>query len=1077
MNGWLSVAGKAGIRIFICYRRHHDEFGVAYIRRRLLTEFGEDAVFIDVHGIALGEDFRVVLTEAVTSCDVLLVIMTEAWLTLQHEDGRRKLDTDDDFVRIEIETALQCGIQVLPLLLGKATMPQPSALPASIRQLAYQHAISVRGGIDADTDLDRLATQLKKIEAALEAVRKERNILIDSVERGDWLLAAQMRGSAVIRKEWQASAQYRALEALRAQIEHLRNAVVALELPDLRAAYDALSKVSDDAPPIIAIARRFVALGVRLSDALTDTTLIRELARELRELVEQSPGTKVPGERQVTDMVQRSLRDADYQEAVRLYDAGSFSDASRLFDEVDYRDAKERLLRCAAWLSIVDAIRALKWEDARRRLQSFLGRWEEPRARDVLKWCIFAGRIVPSLQLLAAGGAAVEERVLWDGGPSPYKVFHLAPAATMDEANDISYVLQEQPGGMTDLQRASWDALRLVDRRLVADFSLYAVRDPNRARDALQRHFVFDAAEPPESVLVHIQEAMRQSGLDAIVAELGEDAGILYALTRNYDAAIERFTELARRAPWDARALHHLGLAAYAKVHLNPDSYEVSDAWETVAVAWGAVFADTRFWRSWWSQRRRVYPIPDEDLISGARSKLRGHLLEELKSAADRDVGVADVFRIELNAARATGALNGIPIDAGPQHRAVVGPRGVALLGLEKALAEWIATFAPQDLARASEQRDVCVAFSAIAPAQLLFDEAFFEDAIATLEAEDGAIDFAARHPGFASISGDRGRTLFESVRRSLLRQAHMKAALAAVSEVPVDIEGALGHWNKALTLASPKDREPLCAEIRDVIVGRCHVLQEQEREGRDRLESLNDAVKLAQEATLQNWDNRDGLLRQTLVDALLERATHVSNAFDMEKEAREDALRACGLAPESLRAILVLCVTSLHYARELHQHGKSDVADALVREVKERLTDAGKLFPGNSDLEKTVHVMEEMAAVLAGSTQSLERCMEALGRIARETEPSDSRLAQAMVLEAQSDFPRAVELYWQLAQSKPGGESIGRLSWCYRMWLLHLRENGDADNYQRVARDANARCPNAAALSDFVDALPREAP
>jgi len=1078
MNPWLSVSGEAGIKAFICYRRAQDDLGIVLLRDRIVQHFGVDSVFVDVHGIPPGKDFRTVLTESVSACDVLLVIITDKWLSLQHEDGRRRLDMEDDFVRIEIETALAREIQIIPVLLGKATLPAARALPESIRALAYRQAVSVRGGLDCDRDLDRLTDALKQIAASLDSVRKEWNLLIDSVERGDWLLAGQMRGSAAVKKELQATAQYRALEALRAQVEHLRDGAAALELSDLPTAHSAFAGVAAGAPPIVAASKAFVALGARLCEAALDLAALHEADREFRQIALQSPqGAKVPGERQVNELLQRLLRDAEYQDAARQYEEGDFESAARRFDLLDYRDAKERLARCTEWMAIVREIREQKWDGARKQLRAFAARWDEPRARHALKWCASASSIVPALQQLAAGEDIADERVLWDGGPSPYKVLHLSPAATPREYDDRSYALQEQPGGMTLLQRASWDALRLIDRRLIADFSLYSVRDPESAHEALERHFRFDAQATPAEVLARIRNAAGAVVVKSVVAELGDGRGVLHALTRNYDEAIDAFSELARHTPWDSRALHHLGLAAYTKAHLARENDDTGDTWETVAMAWGAVFADTRFWRWWWAQRRRNYPVPDEEQVSAARTKLRAFLVEELKSATDRDFALADVFRIELNAARAVDALGGIPVGSGPQRRVVSGPRGIAALGLESALASWIATFPLDVLSGETPQRNVCVAFSTIAPAQLLFEEGWYEDAIALLEADDSGESFATRNPGFASIRAGRGPTLFQSVRRALLRQARMKAALAAVSEVPVNLEDAVTHWNRALTLTEgARDAERLRSEIRDVVVGRCQVLQNQESEGRPRLESLNDAVKLAQEAT-QNWDNAEGALRQTLAEALLDRATHLSNEFDMEKEARDDALRACGLAPESLHAVLVLCATSLHYAKELHRHGKPDLAEALVREVTERLAEAERLFPGNSDLQATSRVAQETAALLAGGAASLERALESLGKVAAEsrTAHADTRLAQAMVLEAQSDFPRAIELYWQLAQAAPPGEgeSIGRLSWCYRMWLLHLRDSGDADGYQRVARDASARCPNAAALSDFFDVLP----
>ena len=54
-----------------------------------------------------------------------------------------------------------------------------------------------------------------------------------------------------------------------------------------------------------------------------------------------------------------------------------------------------------------------------------------------------------------------------------YKVlapFGLTPASTMKEIREVGFDLLEQPGGMLQLQRLAWDALRKIETRLVVDF-------------------------------------------------------------------------------------------------------------------------------------------------------------------------------------------------------------------------------------------------------------------------------------------------------------------------------------------------------------------------------------------------------------------------------------------------------------------------------------------------------------------------------------------------------------------------------------------------------------------------------
>jgi hypothetical protein len=48
----------------------------------LVSQFGQDSIFMDVDGIAPGRDFRKVIEETLTQCDVLLGVMGKNWLDI-----------------------------------------------------------------------------------------------------------------------------------------------------------------------------------------------------------------------------------------------------------------------------------------------------------------------------------------------------------------------------------------------------------------------------------------------------------------------------------------------------------------------------------------------------------------------------------------------------------------------------------------------------------------------------------------------------------------------------------------------------------------------------------------------------------------------------------------------------------------------------------------------------------------------------------------------------------------------------------------------------------------------------------
>jgi hypothetical protein len=128
-------------KIFINYRRG-DEPGFTHaLLGRLEQTFPAERLFIDVDNIPAGEDFVRALESQVAQCDALLAVIGNGWLDARDERGSRRLDDPNDFVRIEIESALRLGKRVIPVLVHEARMPRPDELPEAIRPLATRNAV------------------------------------------------------------------------------------------------------------------------------------------------------------------------------------------------------------------------------------------------------------------------------------------------------------------------------------------------------------------------------------------------------------------------------------------------------------------------------------------------------------------------------------------------------------------------------------------------------------------------------------------------------------------------------------------------------------------------------------------------------------------------------------------------------------------------------------------------------------------------------------------------------------------------------------------------------------------------
>lgn len=149
--------------VFISYRRADSDDIVGRIYDRLADGFGREAIFKDVDAIPLGTDFRQVIDTAVGNCQVLLAVIGRDWLTVTESDGSRRLDSPRDYVRLEIESALERGIPVIPLLVRGATMPQAADLPLAIRDLAHRNGISVRSDPDFKGDMERLIRAIEQL--------------------------------------------------------------------------------------------------------------------------------------------------------------------------------------------------------------------------------------------------------------------------------------------------------------------------------------------------------------------------------------------------------------------------------------------------------------------------------------------------------------------------------------------------------------------------------------------------------------------------------------------------------------------------------------------------------------------------------------------------------------------------------------------------------------------------------------------------------------------------------------------------------------------------------------------------
>jgi TIR domain len=161
---------EPGLSVFISYRREGTGAEAGRLADALIARFGEERVFLDIDNIPLGVDFTAEIARMVGACDVLLAVIGRNWLTIPNDDGERRLDDPDDFVRLEIEAALAREIPVVPVLVQKTRMPRASELPESLGPLARRNGIELRDEAwrsDVQRFIDRLNERASSVVPAV----------------------------------------------------------------------------------------------------------------------------------------------------------------------------------------------------------------------------------------------------------------------------------------------------------------------------------------------------------------------------------------------------------------------------------------------------------------------------------------------------------------------------------------------------------------------------------------------------------------------------------------------------------------------------------------------------------------------------------------------------------------------------------------------------------------------------------------------------------------------------------------------------------------------------------------------
>ena len=138
--------------VFLSYRRTDTGGEAGRLADTFQHRIGGSLVFRDVEDIPLGVEFDSMLDKELAAAKIVLVLIGPTWLA---ELQQRLRQTDIDYLRVEVATALAKGKRVIPVLLKGAALPAVQALPEDLGSLSKHQAITLRDE-SWNQDVDRL---------------------------------------------------------------------------------------------------------------------------------------------------------------------------------------------------------------------------------------------------------------------------------------------------------------------------------------------------------------------------------------------------------------------------------------------------------------------------------------------------------------------------------------------------------------------------------------------------------------------------------------------------------------------------------------------------------------------------------------------------------------------------------------------------------------------------------------------------------------------------------------------------------------------------------------------------------
>jgi|GEM_PF-3544943 len=227
--------GDDDLRVFVSYRREAGPGQAHRLASDLERYLGAERVFLDERTIGAGEDWGRVIAERVGACDVLLAVVGPGWLDAQDDAHQQRLFRADDYVRREIEMAIQRRVPVIPVSVPGATMPPLDRLPETLAPMLERPALAIE--IPGD---DFWAVAVDSLARWLLTMREEKRQTRKEIER-----ATEQR-ARLEREIERTTGKQRELTADLQEAKQ-RRATLEQELPEARERFEQLRREAEPA--------------------------------------------------------------------------------------------------------------------------------------------------------------------------------------------------------------------------------------------------------------------------------------------------------------------------------------------------------------------------------------------------------------------------------------------------------------------------------------------------------------------------------------------------------------------------------------------------------------------------------------------------------------------------------------------------------------------------------------------------------------------------------------------------------------------------------------------------------------